>query len=102
MNVFEIGAVLIGLSALFGFINYRFLRLPHTIGLVMIALAASLVIVAVELLNPSIQIAVQITGLLNQIDFHDAVMHGMLSFLLFAGALHVDFRCFDPGPKRSL
>lgn len=94
MNVFEIGAVLIGLSALFGFINHRFLHLPHTIGLVVIALAASLVIVAVELLNPSIQVAARITGLLDQIDFHDAVMNGMLSFLLFAGALHVDFSVF--------
>lgn len=94
MNVFEIGAVLIGLSALFGFINYRFLRLPHTIGLVLIALAASLVIVAVELFSPSIQVAGQVTGMLNQIDFHDAVMNGMLSFLLFAGALHVDFSVF--------
>jgi len=94
VNVFEIGAVLIGLSALFGFINHRFLRLPHTIGLVLIALAASLVIVAVELFSPSTQVAGQITGMLNQIDFHDAVMHGMLSFLLFAGALHVDFSEF--------
>ena len=94
MNVFEIGAILIGLSALFGFINHRFLRLPHTIGLVMIALAASLVIVAIELVDPSIQVADQVTGMLNQIDFHDAVMNGMLSFLLFAGALHVDFSVF--------
>ncbi|MGI9206277.1 MAG: cation:proton antiporter [Woeseiaceae bacterium] len=94
MNVFEIGAVLIGLSALFGFVNHRFLKLPHTIGLVLIALAASLVIVAIELFSPNTEIAGQITGMLNQIDFHDAVMNGMLSFLLFAGALHVDFSVF--------
>jgi len=94
MNVFEISSILIGLSALFGFINYRYLRLPHTIGLVLIALAASLVIVAIEFVSPATQIAEQITGMLKQIDFHDAVMNGMLSFLLFAGALHVDFSVF--------
>jgi len=42
MSIFEIGAFLIGLSAAFGYLNYRYLRLPHTIGLVVIALAASL------------------------------------------------------------
>lgn len=94
MNVFEIGAVLIGLSALFGYINHRFLRLPHTIGLVMIALAASLSIIAIEALSPTTQIASLVTDMLKQIDFHEAVMHGMLSFLLFAGALHVDFSIF--------
>lgn len=94
MNIFEIGAVLIGLSALFGYINHRFLRLPHTIGLVMIALAASLSIIAIEALSPTTQIASLVTAMLNQIDFHEAVMNGMLSFLLFAGALHVDFSVF--------
>ena len=94
MNIFEIGTVLIGLSALFGYINHRFLRLPHTIGLVMIALAASLSIIAIEALSPTTQIASLVTAMLNQIDFHEAVMNGMLSFLLFAGALHVDFSVF--------
>jgi monovalent cation:H+ antiporter, CPA1 family len=94
MNIFEIGAVLIGLSALFGYINHRYLRLPHTIGLVMIALAASLSIIAIEALSPTTQIASLVTDMLNQIDFHEAVMNGMLSFLLFAGALHVDFSVF--------
>ena len=42
MSIFTIGAILVGLSALFGYINHRFLHLPHTIGLVVIALCASL------------------------------------------------------------
>ena len=99
MNVFEIGAILIGLSALFGYINHRFIRLPHTIGLVMIALAASLAIIAIEALSPDTRIAHLVTDMLDQIDFHEAVMNGMLSFLLFAGALHVDFSVFK---SRSL
>ena len=94
MSIFSIGAVLVGLSALFGYINYRFLRLPHTIGLVVIALAASLAIIGFDLIEPSVQIGQMVTGLLRQIDFNETLMHGMLSFLLFAGALHADFTAF--------
>ena len=94
MSIFEVGAFLIGLSAVFGYLNYRYLRLPHTIGLVMMALAASLVIILIEKLSPSSPLLEIIIGVLTQIDFHETVMRGMLSFLLFAGALHVDFTVF--------
>ena len=91
MSIFSIGAILVGLSALFGYINHRFLHLPHTIGLVVIALAASLSIIGFDLIEPSVQIGQRVTGVLRQIDFNETLMHGMLSFLLFAGALHADF-----------
>ncbi len=94
MSIFEIGAFLIGLSAIFGYINHKVLRLPHTIGLVVIALAASLGIILIEFLSPKTQILEIVTGVLQQIDFHETVMRGMLSFLLFAGAMHVDFSAF--------
>ena len=91
MSIFTIGAILVGLSALFGTINYRFLHLPHTIGLVVIALCASLSIIGFDLIQPSFHIAERVTGVLKRIDFNETLMHGMLSFLLFAGALHADF-----------
>ena len=91
MSIFSISAILVGLSAFFGYINYRFLHLPHTIGLVVIALAASLSIIGFDLIEPSVQIGQRITGILRQIDFNKTLMHGMLSFMLFAGALHADF-----------
>jgi CPA1 family monovalent cation:H+ antiporter len=94
MNTFSIAAILVGLSALFGYINHRFLRLPHTIGLVVIALAASLSIIGFDLIEPSVQIGQKVTGVLRRIDFNETLMHGMLSFLLFAGALHADFSAF--------
>ena len=90
MSLFEIGAFLIGLAALFGYINHRYLRAPHTIGLVVIALAASLALVLIESIVPEANIDALIVGVLGEIDFHETLMHGMLSFLLFAGALHVD------------
>ena len=90
MTLFEIGALLVGLSALFGYVNYRYLRVPHTIGLVLIALAASLALLFVETVAPAANVDALIVDVLGGIDFHDTLMHGMLSFLLFAGALHVD------------
>ena len=91
MSIFSIGAILVGLSALFGFFNHRFLHLPHTIGLVVIALLASLSIIGLNLIVPSAQIGQSVTDVLRQIDFNETLMHGMLSFLMFAGALHADF-----------
>ena len=94
MSLFTIGAILVGLSALFGYINHRLLHLPHTIGLVVIALAASLSIIGFDLVEPSFHIGRSVTDILRQIDFNQTLMHGMLSFMLFAGALHADFSAF--------
>ena len=99
MSIFDIGAILVGLSAVFGYLNYRFLKLPHTIGLVMIALSSSLVIILVEVLHPASPVMEIVADVLGQIDFHETVMHGMLSFLLFAGALHVDTAAFKSRAK---
>jgi len=90
MSVFDIIAVLIGLSAVFGIVNHLYLRLPHTIGLVVIALTASVTVVVIDLLVPAIEVGRTVTTILREIDFNKALMEGMLSFLLFAGALHVD------------
>jgi len=91
MSIFSIGAILVGLSALFGYINHRFFHLPHTIGLVVFALLASLSIIGLDLITPSVQIGHRVSSVLREIDFNETLMHGMLSFLMFAGALHADF-----------
>jgi CPA1 family monovalent cation:H+ antiporter len=90
MSLFDIAAILIGLSALFGYVNYRFLKFPHTIGLVVVALFASGVIIIADSVFAAAHIATLVTDLLDRIDFNNALMNGMLSFLLFAGAVHVD------------
>ena len=66
MTLFDIIAVLLGLSALFGYINHRVLRLPHTIGLIVIALVASGVIVVLDLLAPSYRISAIVIGTLKR------------------------------------
>ena len=88
MKLYQLIAVLITLSALFSYINYRFLRLPTTIGVMVIALALSLVLVVVGQFTPTVHD--QAEGIVASIDFSDTLMHGMLGFLLFAGALHIN------------
>ncbi len=91
LSLFDITAILLGLSAVFGYLNHKYLHLPHTIGLVVIALAASMAIVIYDALVETSQVAENVTSALKEIDFHAALMEGMLSVLLFAGAVHVDF-----------
>jgi len=88
MNLFHILAILISLAAAFSFLNYRYLRLPTAIGLMLIALLASLGLV---LLGPHAHgVKEYAARLLHAVDFDTTLLHGMLSFLLFAGAIHIN------------
>lgn len=91
IDLFDTAAILIVLAAGFGLFNHHFLRLPFTIGLLLSALAASLAVLFLDHLFPELGLAPTVRGAVYSIDFHRTLMHGMLSFLLFAGALHVDF-----------
>ncbi|NEV64854.1 cation:proton antiporter [Thiorhodococcus minor] len=86
MTLFEIIATLLSISAVFSWLNDRYLKLPTTIGLMLIALLCSL---GLLLLSPE-SLQEEIRQMLQSIHFDDTLLHGMLSFLLFAGALHVD------------
>ena len=91
MSLFDVIAILVVLAALFAYVNHRLLKLPTTIGLMVMALALALAVLAVEAAWPSLEVAGTVRRLLeDHIDFNEALMHGMLGFLLFAGALHVD------------
>jgi len=87
MGLFDVIAILVTLSAVFSWINHRFLKMPTAIGLMLIALLVSLAL----LVTPG-HTAIQIDAerMLESIDFDATLLHGMLSFLLFAGALHVN------------
>jgi monovalent cation:H+ antiporter, CPA1 family len=88
MTVFQIIALLITLTALFSFVNFKFIKLPNTIGVMLMALLFSLGLIAAGRVNPAV--AATAARWLQAVDFDDALMQGMLSFLLFAGALHID------------
>lgn len=88
MKFINILAVLLSLSAVLSYLNHRFLRLPTTIGLMVIALVISLGLLASGPLGGGMGHAVK--AMLRSIDLEEALLHGMLGFLLFAGALHVN------------
>lgn len=90
MTIFQIIAILITLTAVFSYLNYRYIKLPATIGVMLIALLGSLALIGFSFINP--WMLEEAEGLLAQIDFDETLMHGMLSFLLFAGALHIDLK----------
>lgn len=89
--MFETASLLVVASALFAWLNYHLIRLPTTIGIMVIALAFSLVMVLVGHFGP-LDPTVVGANWLREIDFNTTLMDGMLSFLLFAGALHVDLQ----------
>lgn len=88
-SIIDIAAVLISVSAIFAYINHRFIGLPTTIGVMVIAMSVSLLTYLLSLLGFG-DFHGQATRLLEGIDFNRTLLHGMLSFLLFAGALHVN------------
>jgi len=85
----NIVAILLVLTAVFSYINQRYLKWPMTIGVMTIALVLSLAIIGLDKLGFQTPRG-QEHALLTSIDFTEVLMQGMLSFLLFAGALHVD------------
>lgn len=90
MSLFAVASILIVISALFGYINVRFLKLPTTIGLMVITIVFTLLVLATSLFNDTL--LEQEKLLISQIDFQTVLLDVMLSFLLFAGALHTNFQ----------
>ncbi|WP_043838617.1 cation:proton antiporter [Muricoccus aerilatus] len=90
LSPFELISVLLVLTAAFGWANHRFVGLPDTVGLLVMGLGASLTLVLLERLLPQVQLHEQVGVIIRQVDFQRTVLDGMLAFLLFAGALHVD------------
>src|SRR5664279_3831374 len=89
-NVYEIITFLVVLTAAFSYINVRFIKLPTTIGIMLISLICSILIIWLGKYFPSV--SSRITLLIDSVDFETILMRAMLSFLLFSGAIHIDFQ----------
>ena len=89
MEYFSIATILIVLSALFGYINVRFLKMPITIGLMVITLIFTLIVIIIGYFDDTLLLREK--ELVQSIDFKTVLLDIMLSFLLFAGALHTNF-----------
>ncbi|MBB4659906.1 cation:proton antiporter [Parvularcula dongshanensis] len=90
LSLFDLVAILLVLTASFAWVNHRFIHLPHTIGLLIMGLASSLVLVGLQLVLPDLDLQNRVASVIRRIDFQETVLGGMLAFLLFAGSLHVD------------
>ncbi|MFD2822934.1 cation:proton antiporter [Lacinutrix iliipiscaria] len=89
MDYFVIASILVLISAVFGYINVRFLKLPNTIGLMLITILFTLAVFALSYFDDTLLNAERF--IIKQIDFKAILLDVMLSFLLFAGALHTNF-----------
>ncbi len=89
MDYFLITSVLVTLAAIFGFLNVKFLKLPNSIGLMLITIIFSLGILAISIFDDTLLNAEK--EIITSIDFQTVLLDVMLSFILFAGALHTNF-----------
>ncbi|MFT4698298.1 MAG: CPA1 family monovalent cation:H+ antiporter [Flavobacteriaceae bacterium] len=89
MDYFFIITVLVVLSALFGYLNVRVLKLPNTIGLMLITILFTLAVFVLSYFDSTLLNAEKY--IISQINFETVLLDVMLSFLLFAGALHTNF-----------
>ncbi len=89
MDAYLIATILIFLSAIFGYINVRFLKLPNTIGLMIITIVFTLFVIALSYFDPTLLNFEK--EMISKLDFRELLLDEMLSFLLFAGALHTNF-----------
>jgi len=89
MSLLQIASLLIVLAGAFGTVNYLFLRLPSSIGILVVALIASFAVIVTDALFPSLTVEEQIRAQVLEFEFSEALLEGMLGLLLFAGALHV-------------
>jgi CPA1 family monovalent cation:H+ antiporter len=88
MSMFSLASLLVTLAALCSYVNHRFVRLPMAIGTMLIALVGSLLLMGLHELG--LPLDERAAAVLSGIDFNRTLLGGMLAFLLFAGALHVD------------
>jgi CPA1 family monovalent cation:H+ antiporter len=91
-NILDAVAVVLGLTAAFAYINHRFIGLPRNSGLLVLALALSVLLHLVEALAPGLKLGPALRHKLEAIDFPSLLLHGFLGFLIFAGAIDVDVR----------
>lgn len=88
MNLNEILTITVVIASIFAYINHRWIKMPPTIGIMVLSLVSSVVLVAAG--NSNFLLSKKAIEMVNSIDFENVLMNFMLSFLLFAGAIHID------------
>lgn len=89
-DLFNLIAILTTAAAMAAYLNHRFIKLPMNVGLMALSVSFSLGLLILNHFGIGHDVAAATIELLHSVDFSTTVMQGMLCFLLFAGALHVD------------
>lgn len=89
MELYYSFSALIVLASIFSYLNYRFLKLPSTIGIMVIAIVVSIFLVSFGETVLPITFG-HLHNLMTSIDFTEVLMGAMLNFLLFAGGIHIN------------
>ncbi|OAG27341.1 cation:proton antiporter [Thermodesulfatator autotrophicus] len=90
MSSYSLVTLLLCLAVFSGYLNYRFLKLPSGIGITLVSIFIGICVLLAEVFWPGWPLAAHLTQIVQNIEFEEAVLHWMLGFLLFAGALHVE------------
>ncbi len=88
MSFYNTITIVIVLAAIFGYINYRFIKLPNTIGIMIMSLLTSLFLIATSWIHPLL--FYKSLQFISSVNFYNLLMKVMLSFLLFAGSIHIN------------
>ena len=91
MNMFSTFSFLFTIAAILSYINCRYIKLQSSIAITLVTMIITAGIILLSSLGVNVG-EKEIVTAFNQMDFHSLLMNGMLSFLLFAGALNV---CID-------
>ena len=94
MNIYELIAALITLTAILAFINQRYIKLPSSIGLLLASMFLSFIVLILNYY--SFTFLKEISVVVNSVDFNNVLMGGMISFMLFAAAIHIPFEDLKP------
>jgi CPA1 family monovalent cation:H+ antiporter len=89
MDIFHLLSILIVLSAGFAYLNFRILKLPNSIGLMLVSLIFSFLIIIAGYFFPDFKRMIAIR--MSDLNFSELLLEGMLSFMLFAGAIHIKY-----------
>jgi len=89
MNGYELLGAVLSVAAAFAYVNHRWIRLPPSIGMMAMSLAASLGLLLLEAVGV-VAVSAPASEILTRLSFDQTLLHGMLGALLFAGALHID------------
>jgi len=91
LSLFDLAALFLSLSAIIGWLNLKLVRLPTCVAMLIVGLATMLALVGVDRVAPGLGAGRAVGQIVRQVDFGATVLRFMLAYLLFAGAMHVDF-----------